>query len=67
MRAASAGRPLRRDMLPHPVDVRLEAEMASLGRATRLAQAKARELHPEVILLAWFDRQTGDYSPRITC
>jgi hypothetical protein len=65
MTAASAGRPLRRDMLPHPVDVQLD--MASLSRATRLAQAKAQELHPEVILLAWFDRQTGDYSPRITC
>jgi hypothetical protein len=52
-------------MLPDPVDVQVD-EKISLEQATDIARAKARELHPDVMLLAWFNRTTGDYSPRIT-
>lgn len=62
----SACPPLRREMLPQPVDVRAPAHLDRLA-ATRLAQAKAQELHPEVMLLAWFDRGTGEFSPPIPC
>jgi hypothetical protein len=65
MAEASECRPLRRDMLPNPVDVQVD-EKLSLEQATDIAQAKARELHPDVMLLAWFNRTTGDYSPQIT-
>ena len=54
-------------MLPQPVDVHVSGGPVDLAQATHLAQARARELHPEVMLLAWFDRNTGDYSPKITC
>ena len=67
MAESSACRPLRRDMLPQPVDVHVSGGPVDLAQATHLAQARARELHPEVMLLAWFDRETGEYSPRITC
>ncbi len=54
-------------MLPQPVDVHVSGGPVDLAQATHLAQARARELHPEVMLLAWFDRKTGEYSPKITC
>jgi hypothetical protein len=67
MAASSGCRPLRRDMLPHPVEVRVMDEQLALPQARDIAQIKAQELHPEIMLLAWFDRSTGEYSPKITC
>jgi hypothetical protein len=32
-----------------------------------LATQKAQEIHPEVMLLAWFDCRTGEFSPPIPC
>lgn len=57
---------LRREMLPQPVDVTVSPHL-NRSEATRLATQQAQKLHPEVMLLAWFDRHTGDYSPAITC
>lgn len=67
MAPESACRPLRRDMLPDPVDVKVADADLTLARATNLAQTRARQLHPEVMLLAWFHRRTGDYAPRVEC
>jgi hypothetical protein len=53
-------------MLSEPVDVQVD-EKLSLEQATEIAQAKARELHSNVMLLAWFHRTSGEYSPHITC
>jgi len=58
--------PLRRDLLPHPVDFSAPANLPR-PEATRLATQKARELHPQVMLLAWFHRNTGEFSPPIPC
>ena len=58
--------PLRRDLLPHPVDLPASAGLPR-AEATRLATQKAHEIHPEVMLLAWFDRRTGEFSPPIPC
>lgn len=60
-------RSLRRDMLPNPVDVQVSEAHLTLAQATDIAQTKTMELHPEVMLLAWFHRQTGEYSPKIPC
>jgi hypothetical protein len=67
MTESSGCRPLRRDMLPGPVDVRVLGAPVALAQARDIAQTRARELHPEVMLLAWFDRTTGEYSPKIQC
>jgi hypothetical protein len=67
MAESSACRPLRRDMLPQPVDVEVSGGPVDLAQATHLAKARARELHPEVMLVAWFDQKTREYSPKITC
>jgi hypothetical protein len=54
-------------MLPNPVDVQVSEAHLTLAQATNIAQTKTMELHPEVMLLAWFHRQTGEYSPKIPC
>jgi hypothetical protein len=58
---------LRRDMLPQPVDVQIGGGVLDLDQATKIAIARARKLHPEVMLMAWFDRKAGEYSPKIEC
>jgi hypothetical protein len=54
-------------MLPNPVDVPVAETSLSLARATEIAAAQARQRHPEVMPLAWFNRHTGEYSPQIPC
>jgi hypothetical protein len=57
----------RRDLLPNPVAVQVEEGKLTLARASDIARARARELHPEVMLVAWCDQITGAYSPQIEC
>ncbi|HAY23445.1 MAG TPA: hypothetical protein DCY27_15050 [Desulfobacterales bacterium] len=59
--------PLNREMLPEPVDVTILGSDLDRDQAIAVAEAKARELASEVMLLAWFDRKTGNFSPRLTC
>jgi hypothetical protein len=63
----TACRPLRRDMLPNPVDIQVVGGKVTLAKARDIAQTKAQEVHSEVMLLAWFDQITGAYSPHIEC
>ncbi len=58
--------PLQRAMLPRPLDLNVPP---GLSRPEVMARAtlKARTLHPEVMLLAWFDRLAGEFSPAIAC
>jgi len=58
--------PLRRDMLPAPVDLSAPIHLPR-PEAIRLATRQAQAIHPEVMLLAWFDRNTGEFSPPIPC
>ena len=57
---------LTRDMLPNPVAVRGEEE-PDLGEARRLAQDEARKRMKEPMLLGWYDRATGAFSPQVEC
>jgi len=54
-------------MLPNPVDIRLEDEDLDFPRAKQAADHLAGELGAEPMLLAWFDRAAGQYSPHIIC
>ena len=58
---------LTREMLPNPVDLRLECDSLDFPRAKQAADHRARELCAEPMLLAWFDRAAGKYSPNIVC
>ena len=60
-------RPLSRNMLPNPVDVDLSSQTANFDKAKDIADEKARAYAPGSMLLAWFDRTTGQFSPQVTC
>jgi hypothetical protein len=56
-----------REMLGHPVMVRANDNPMDLTRARAIADHKARELSSEPMLLAWFDRKSGKFSPDVIC
>jgi len=58
---------LTREMLPDPVDLHLEDDALDFPRARKAADHRARELCAEPMLLAWFDRAAGRFSPNIVC
>jgi hypothetical protein len=58
---------LTREMLKDPVDLTVAGPALDFPRARELADRRAREVCPEPMLLAWFDRQAGRYSPNIIC
>jgi len=59
--------PLTREMLQDPVDLRIEDEPLDFSRAKKHADRRARELYGYPMLLAWFDRKTGQFSPNLVC
>ena len=58
---------LTRDMLKDPIDVSVADESLDFSQARAIADRRARELAPEPLLLAWYDRGAGAFSPRIPC
>jgi hypothetical protein len=58
---------LTREMLPNPVDLRLEDAALDFARAKQAADRKARDFSDEPTLLAWHDRAAGRSSPNIVC
>jgi len=58
---------LTREMLPDPVDLAIQDEALDFPRAKQAADRRARELCDEPMLLAWFDRAAGQYSPKLVC
>ncbi|MEW6660121.1 MAG: AF1514 family protein [Thermodesulfobacteriota bacterium] len=58
---------LTREMLPEPVDLRLADEALDFPRAKEAADRRAGELCAQPLLLAWFDRAGGRFSPNIPC
>jgi len=59
--------PLTREMLTDPVDLHVTDAPLDFARARALADRRAREMGGEPMLLAWFERATGAFSPRVTC
>lgn len=55
-----------RDMLDEPVDVQV-GEGALFADAKRMALGVARERMGDPMLLAWYDRGEGRFSPQVTC
>ena len=59
--------PLRREMLVDPVDVVVEDSSLDFERAKEIADQKAREISEDAMLVSWFDRQSGKFSPPVEC
>ena len=56
---------LTRDMLNLPVDVFVEDSDLNFDHAKTIADARARSISGEAMLLAWYDRRGGGFSPRV--
>lgn len=59
--------PLSREMLRDPIDVDIADAPLDFARARAFAEARARQEAADPMLLAWFDRETGRFSPQVTC
>lgn len=58
---------LRREMLVDPVDIELDDPGLDFERARELADRKAAEISADPMLVAWFDRARGTFSPPVEC
>jgi hypothetical protein len=56
---------LTREMLHLPIDVLTEDSDLDFYRARKVADVRARQLTEEPMLLAWYDRKLGQFSPRV--
>jgi hypothetical protein len=56
---------LTREMLGSPIDVPLEDAVVDFSRAKQAADARARQVTEDPMLLAWYDRRSGEFSPRV--
>jgi len=62
-----AGVTLTKRMLISPITVRIPGETLTLATAKKIADNKAKEICSDAMLLAWFDKKTGEVSPRVEC
>ena len=59
--------PLRREMLRDPIDIDVTDTPLDFARARAIAEARARQEAADPMLLAWYDRGGGKFSPQVTC
>jgi Domain of unknown function (DUF5619) len=59
--------PLSREMLRDPIDVGVSDSPLDFARARAIAEARARQEAADPMLLAWYDRDAGRFSPQVTC
>ena len=59
--------PLSREMLRDPIDIDVTDAPLDFARARAIAQGRAREIAADPMLLAWYDRDAGRFSPQVTC
>jgi hypothetical protein len=59
--------PLSREMLKDPIDVNVPDGPLDFARARAIADRRAREMGADPMLLAWYDRGSGQFSPQVTC
>jgi hypothetical protein len=58
--------PLTRKMLNNSIDLQVDGPL-DFSQAQDLGRRRAAEVCNEPMLLAWFDRARGAFSPNITC
>ena len=59
--------PLSREMLRDPIDIDVTDTPLDFARARAIAGGRAREIAADPMLLAWYDRGAGRFSPQVTC
>ena len=58
---------LSREMLHEPIHLRVAEEHLNFPRARALADQRAAEIGTQPMLLAWYNGDTGEFSPQVTC
>jgi hypothetical protein len=58
---------LTREMLKSPMDLTIKDPHLDFTQAKTAADARSREECNDPMLLAWYDRKSGEYSPRVEC
>jgi hypothetical protein len=58
---------LTRAMLKDPIDIAVSDEPLDFSRARAIAEARALQEDSDPMLLAWYDRGAGAFSPQVTC
>lgn len=58
---------LTREMLISPIRLSINDKDLHFATAREFADGKAFEINPDAMLLAWFDRKSGEFSPRVEC
>ncbi|MFC1835813.1 AF1514 family protein [Thermodesulfobacteriota bacterium] len=58
---------ITRDLLPNPIIVDTGSETPDFGAARNIAFDRARSISSDPMLLAWFDKAAGKFSPDVIC
>jgi len=58
---------LKKNMLPNPVELYVDENKLDFNSARLLSDEKANELIEKPMLISWYDRDTGRFSPDVTC
>jgi hypothetical protein len=58
---------LEKEMLPNPVELKIDKQDLDFTIARLLSDEKANELIENPMLMGWYDRTTGRFSPNVTC
>jgi hypothetical protein len=58
---------LTKEMLSSPFELSISDNDLTFSEAREIADRKAFEINPDAMLLAWFDRKSGTFSPRVEC
>jgi hypothetical protein len=53
------------EMLVSPRRLTIRTEDLAFSAAKGIADKEALKINPDAMLLAWFDRRTGAFSPRV--
>lgn len=63
----SACKHLTKSMLERPIEVRVKDGISDFQEAKAIAGRKAAEVAEDPMLLAWFDKKAGEFSPKVEC
>ena len=58
---------LEKEMLPNPVELAVDNSGLDFNTARLLSDKKAGELIKNPMLMSWYDRSAGRFSPDVTC
>ncbi len=56
-----------REMLPDPLDITLPEDEADFAKASAAAKAEIGKVLEKPMLMAWYDGDSGKFSPHVTC